>query len=154
MRRAWLVKSEPEAFGWGDLLRAPRRTTCWDGVRNYQARNLLRDELAVGDAVLFYQSCTVPLGVVGTMRVVRPGYPDPTQFDPRHPGHDPNSRREAPRWYAVDVRHETSFARVVTLAELRHEPALAELPLLRKGSRLSVQPVALAAFRHIVAMAH
>ena len=152
MRRRWLVKSEPEAFGWADLLGAPGRTTCWDGVRNYQARNMLRDELAVDDEVLFYQSCTVPLGVVGTMRVVRAGYPDPTQFDPRHPGFDPRSFADAPRWFAVDVRHQQSFGRVVTLAELRDEPLLTQLPLLRKGNRLSVQPVPMAAFRRIVGM--
>lgn len=149
--RFWLVKSEPEAFSWQDLATAPKQTTCWDGVRNYQARNNLRDGMRLGERVLFYQSCTVPLGIVGTMVVVREGYPDPTQFDPAHVGFDPASPPNAPRWFAVDLKLERKFARVVTLAEMRGAPQLEGMPLLQKGSRLSVQPVGTSAFAAICA---
>jgi predicted RNA-binding protein with PUA-like domain len=140
-RRYWLLKSDPETFGLADLQRSPGRTTGWDGVRNYQARNLLRDELRVGDGVLFYHSQEQPPAVVGLASVVRAGYPDPTQFDPRSKYHDPDSDPAAPRWYAVDVRLERALERPVTLPELREAPGLETMVLLRKGSRLSVQPV-------------
>lgn len=140
-RRYWLLKSEPETFSFDDLLAAPQRTTHWDGVRNYQARNLLRDELRVGDRVLFYHSSTDPMAVVGIAEVVRAGYPDHTALDPRDPHYDPKSKADAPTWYMVDVRAVKKLPRAVTLAELRAEPSLARMELLRKGSRLSVQPV-------------
>jgi predicted RNA-binding protein with PUA-like domain len=135
------MKSEPDVFGLADLARSPAQTTRWDGVRNYQARNLLRDEIRVGDRVLFYHSRADPPAVVGTARVVCAGYPDPTQFDRRSKYHDPASLPEAPRWYAVDIRLEEEFSRPVTLPELRRIPGLEQMVLLRKGSRLSVQPV-------------
>ena len=140
-RRYWLLKSDPETFGLADLKRSPRRTTCWDGVRNYQARNLLRDEIRMGDGVLFYHSQQQPPAVVGIARVVRAGYPDPTQFDPRTKYHDPAVDSSDPRWYAVDIRLERELERPVTLPELRETPGLEGMVLLRKGSRLSVQPV-------------
>jgi predicted RNA-binding protein with PUA-like domain len=139
-RRYWLLKSDPETFGLSELEAAPGRTTIWDGVRNFQARNLLRDELAVGDGVLFYHSRSKPPAVVATAEVVRSGYPDPTQFDSAHPGFDPASRPAEPRWYAVDVRLVRRLARPVTLPEIRERPELAEMVLLRRA-RLSVQPV-------------
>jgi predicted RNA-binding protein with PUA-like domain len=149
MPRSWLLKSEPGAFSIDDLARAKARTTRWDGVRNYQARNLLRDEIAVGDGVLFYHSSVDPPAVVGTARVVRAGYPDPTQFDAGDGHHDPGSKPHAPRWFAIDIAFESKFAQPVTLPELRADPALAEMVLLRRGSRLSVQPVSPAEWKRI-----
>jgi len=151
--RHWLLKSEPEVFSFDDLWRASKRTTSWGGVRNYQARNLLRDELARGDLVLFYHSSTEPSGVAGLARVVRAGYPDPAQFDPGDPGHDPGSTPAAPRWYAVDVQALARLPRFVPLAELRAEPRLKGMVLLRRGSRLSVQPVTPAECRIVLSMA-
>ena len=150
--RHWLLKSEPEVFSFDDLMRAPQRTTSWGGVRNYQARNLLRDELARGDVVLFYHSSCEPSGVAGVARVVRPGYPDPTQFDPRDPGHDPASERTAPRWFAVDIEARGPLPRFVPLAALRAEARLAGMVLLQRGSRLSVQPVTAAEARIVLSM--
>ena len=148
--RHWLVKSEPEVFSFEDLWRAPRRTTSWGGVRNYQARNLLRDELASGDPVLFYHSSSEPSGVAGIARVVRAGYPDPTQFDAGDPAYDPESDRAAPRWFAVDVQAVRKLPRFLPLERLRSEPRLAGLVLLKRGSRLSVQPVSPSEWRVIL----
>ena len=141
MPRYWLFKSDPATFGLDDLERSPRRTTCWDGVRNYQARNFLRDDVRAGDGVLFYHSQTRPPAVVAIAEVVRSGYPDPTQFDPNGPGHDPGSPPDEPRWYAVDIRLRQRLARPVELPELRAAPGLEDMVLLRRGSRLSIQPV-------------
>jgi predicted RNA-binding protein with PUA-like domain len=134
------MKSEPDVFGIDHLERSPDATTSWGGVRNYQARNLLRDEIAVGDRVLFYHSSCKTPGVVGTASVVRAAYPDPLQFDPGSEYHDPASSPDRPRWYAVDVRLERKFDRLVSLAELRETAGLEQMVLLRR-SRLSVQPV-------------
>ncbi len=150
--RHWLLKSEPEVFSFDDLWRAKKRTTAWGGVRNYQARNLLRDELARGDLVLFYHSSAEPSGVAGIARVVRAGYPDPTQFDARDVGHDAASSRAEPRWFAVDVQAVLPLARFVALAELRAERRLADMVLLRRGSRLSVQPVTPDEWRVVLAL--
>jgi predicted RNA-binding protein with PUA-like domain len=149
-RRYWLMKSEPSTFSFEDLARAPRRTTRWDGVRNYQARNLLRDQVRPGDGVLFYHSSTDPAGVVGTAVVTREAYPDPTQFDPASPHYDPRSKRDAPAWVCVDLRYDRPFHRTVTLQEIRATPALAAMELLRKGNRLSVQPVTKAEWRRVL----
>ena len=151
-RRYWLMKSEPDVFSIEDLARAPKQTTGWDGVRNYQARNLLRDEINVGDGVLFYHSSADPPAVAGTAEVVRAGYPDPTQFDPKSDHFDPDARADQPRWYGVDIKHAQTFARPVPLPVLRDTPALRDMVLLRKGSRLSVQPVAADEWKTIVAM--
>ena len=124
MPRYWLMKSEPEAFSIDDLARAKNGTTRWDGVRNYQARNFLRDDISLGDGVLFYHSSVDPPAVVGTARVARAGYPDPTQFDPQDSHCDPDSPPDAPRWFAVDIAFDEKFARPVTLAELRADEAL------------------------------
>jgi predicted RNA-binding protein with PUA-like domain len=139
-RRFWLLKSDPETFGLPHLEAAPAQTTMWDGVRNFQARNYLRDGLGVGDGVLFYHSQSKPPAVVATARVVRAGYPDPTQFDRKSKGYDPRSRKESPRWFVVDVKLEERFERPVTLPAMRATPELGEMVLLRRG-RLSVQPV-------------
>jgi predicted RNA-binding protein with PUA-like domain len=148
--RYWLLKSEPEVFSFADLERARGRRTLWDGVRSYQARNLLRDELARGDGVLFYHSNAEPPGVAGVARVVRAGLSDPTQFDPEHAHHDPKSAPEEPRWYAVEVQAVRALPRFVSLTELRGEPRLAGMELLRRGSRLSVQPVTPAHWRVVL----
>jgi predicted RNA-binding protein with PUA-like domain len=148
----WLLKTEPETFSFDDLLRAPRRTSGWDGVRNYQARNFLRDGMKKGDQVLIYHSNAEPPAVVGVAEVVREGYPDPTQFDPRDDHYDPASKREDPRWYQVDVKAVRKFGRPVSLPEIRETKALSRLPLVQRGQRLSVQPVGPAEFALIVRM--
>ena len=140
-KRYWLFKSEPEVFSFLDLERAKDQTTSWEGVRNYQARNMLRDDVQAGDEIFFYHSRTEPMHVAGLARVVRAAYPDPFQFDPSSRYHDPDSTREEPRWYTVDIRYERPLARPVTLEEMREEPKLSDMVLLRKGSRLSIQPV-------------
>jgi predicted RNA-binding protein with PUA-like domain len=139
----WLMKSEPETFGIDHLARAPGRSAGWDGVRNYQARNLLRDRFRAGDRAFFYHSSCAEPGVYGTVEVTRAGHPDPTQFDRKSAHYDGKSDPENPRWYQVEVRLLEKFPRPVTLAELRehHEGALRELALLRRGNRLSVMPV-------------
>ena len=151
-KRYWLMKSEPETFSIDDLARAPKQTTSWDGVRNYQARNLLRDEIQVGDGVLFYHSSADPPGVAGTAEVVRAGYPDASQFDAKSDHHDPAARPDDPRWYVVDIKFASRFEQPVTLPELRQTPALRDMVLLRKGSRLSVQPVTADEWKTIVAL--
>jgi predicted RNA-binding protein with PUA-like domain len=139
-RRYWLMKSEPTAFSIKDLARAPKQTTCWDGVRNYQARNFMR-EMAVGDHVLFYHSNADPPAVVGIAEVVKAAYPDATQFDKKSRHFDPGSNPKAPRWDMVDLKYRETFTTSVSLDRLRHESKLQNMVLLRKGSRLSVQPV-------------
>jgi predicted RNA-binding protein with PUA-like domain len=139
--RYWLFKSEPESFSIDDLTHAPRKTTFWNGVRNYQARNLLRDEIKVGDGVVFYHSNAAPAAAVGLAEVVRAGYPDATQFDAKSSYHDPGASPDDPRWFMVDVKFKEKFVRPLPLDELRAHPALADMVLLRRGSRLSVQPV-------------
>lgn len=147
----WLIKSEPETFSIDDLARAPRRTTSWDGVRNYQARNYLR-AMAAGDRCLFYHSNAAPSAVVGIVEVVGTARPDTTALDPRSPGHDPRATAADPVWSTVDVRLVEIFPRVLPLDELRGVAALAGMELLRKGSRLSVMPVSAAQFRAVVAL--
>ena len=146
-RQYWLLKSEPSTFSFDDLLASPARTTHWDGVRNYKARNYLRDSLKQGDLVLFYHSSTDSPAVVGIAEVVREGYPDPTAFDPDDPHFDPKSKRESPSWYMVDIRAVEALARPLTLAELRATKGLEKMELLQKGNRLSVQPVRPAEFQ-------
>ena len=140
----WLLKSEPDVFSFADLLAAPRKTTCWDGVRNYQARNTLRDQMQRGDLAFFYHSNADPAGIAGICEVVREGYPDHTAFDPRDPHHDPKSTPDAPTWYMVDVKAVRAFPRLMSLAELKGVKGLERMALLQKGSRLSVQPVSAA----------
>lgn len=138
-RRFWLFKSEPESYSISDLRRDGG--TFWDGVRNYQARNFLRDDIQPGDGVLFHHSNAEPPAIVGIATVRRGGYPDHTQFEQGHPKFDPKASEDNPRWYMVDIDFEKEFPRPLTLEELRGVPALEGMELLRKGSRLSVQPV-------------
>ena len=137
----WLLKTEPGTFSFDDLWNAPNRTAFWDGVRNYQARNILRDQMQPGDKVFIYHSSTDPTGIVGTAEVVKGGYPDHTAFDSKDPHHDPKSRLDAPTWYMVDVKAVKRFREIVTLETLRGVKGLEKMVLLQKGSRLSVQPV-------------
>ena len=140
-RRYWLFKTEPSTFSFDDLWNAPGRTTAWDGVRNYQARNMLRDEISKGDLVFVYHSSSDPTGIAGIAEVVRAGYPDPTALDPNDPHYDPKSKAESPSWYLVDIRAVKALPRLVTLDELRTVKGLEKMVLLQRGSRLSVQPV-------------
>ncbi len=135
----WLMKSEPDAFSLDDLEAVAQEP--WDGVRNYQARNMMRDQMKVGDRVFFYHSnCKVP-GIVGLAEVVREGYVDHTAFDPEAHYYDPKSDPGNPRWYMVDLKFERRLGRTITLQELKERPELADMPLVRKGNRLSVMPV-------------
>jgi predicted RNA-binding protein with PUA-like domain len=140
----WLLKSEPDSFSIDALKGAPKQTSAWDGVRNFQARNMLRDSMKKGDQAFFYHSsCDVP-GVAGIVSIVKDGYPDATAFDPKHHHYDPDSKADAPRWYVVDVKLVRKFRRIITLDELRQHAAkkLKDFVLLRRGNRLSVMPVA------------
>lgn len=149
--RYWLLKSEPGCYSIEDLAGEPDQTTTWTGVRNFQARNFLRDEMSEGDLALFYHSVTAP-SAVGVVRVVRSGHPDPTAQDPADSHFDPRASPEKPLWYAVDVRFLRRFPTPVPLAAMRVVPALSGMELLRKGSRLSVLPVTRAEFETICAM--
>ena len=140
MPQYWLMKSEPEECSIDDALAAPQKTVPWVGVRNYQARNFMRDGMQVGDGVLFYHSSCADPGIVGIARVASKAKPDPTQFDPKSPYFDAKSKPGEPRWLLVDVK-AVRKTRVLNLPELRSLPALAELILLRKGNRLSITPV-------------
>ena len=148
-RNYWLVKSEPGAYSWADLLSEEDHTAEWDGVRNYQARNLLRDQMKVGDGVLFYHSNAKPMAVIGTAVVLREGYPDDTAWDPDSEHPDPKSTPDSPIWYMVDIKAETELARQVTLEEIKSTPGLEDMVLVNR-SRLSVQPVKAEEFRIIV----
>lgn len=136
----WLFKSEPSTYSIDDLAKESDQTTCWEGVRNYQARNLLRDKVQEGDWVFFYHSVKDP-GIVGLAEVVRGGYPDHFAWDKRSKYHDEKTDPENPRWYMVDIQLREKFERPLPLAELKEMAVLREMELLRKGSRLSVQPV-------------
>jgi predicted RNA-binding protein with PUA-like domain len=137
----WLMKSEPDVFGIDHLKAMPKKTEHWDGVRNYQARNMMRDDMKKGDLVFFYHSnCDEP-GIVGIMKVVREGYPDHTAFHPESKYYDPKSDPDKPRWYMVDVQYQRKLRRVITLAELKTCKAMEDCPLVRKGNRLSIMPI-------------
>jgi len=134
----WLMKSEENVYSIDDLHRDG--TTYWDGIRNYEARNIMRDRMKVGDLVLYYHSNASPSGVVGVARVVREAYPDPTQFDPKSPYHDEKATKDEPRWWLVDVEFVEKFPRVVPLSEIKEHPDLQDMVLVKRA-RLSVQPV-------------
>ena len=148
--RYWLMKSEPDTFGIEHLQSRPKQTDHWDGVRNYQARNMLRDEMKKGDRAFFYHSNCKEPGIVGIVDIVRAGYPDFTAFDPESDHYDPKSTPESPRWYMVDVRFNKRLKRTITLAELKEHDALTHLTLLRKGNRLSIMPVSAEEWRYIL----
>lgn len=151
-KRHWLLKTDPETFSWDDLWKAPQRTTFWDGVRNFQARNLLRDEIQEGDEALIYHSGGDAPAVIGIAEIVRAGYPDRTAFERGHDHFDPKSDPEKPSWYMVDVRAVRPLKRPVTLAEMRETRGLERMVLLRKGSRLSVQPVSPEEWRIVIGL--
>ena len=151
MLRHWLLKTEPGCFSIADLAAAPAAVTMWDGVRNYQARNFIR-QMRAGEQAFFYHSGDAP-GIAGVIEIAREAYPDPTQWEPENRHFDPASPAEAPRWFVVDVRLTRQFSTLLPLKFLRTRPELAGMELLRKGSRLSVQPVAAAEFAAVLALA-
>ncbi|MSR15980.1 MAG: EVE domain-containing protein [Gammaproteobacteria bacterium] len=150
--RYWLMKSEPSVFGLTHLKASPRRTTMWDGVRNYQARNMLRDDFKKGDLAFFYHSSCPEPGIVAVIEILCPGYPDPTAFMRAHPHHDPKSKRDTPRWFAVDVKLKTEFEERISLEELKRTRELSDMIVLRRGNRLSITPVSDLEWRFILAM--
>jgi predicted RNA-binding protein with PUA-like domain len=152
-RRCWLIKSEPTTFSFDALLAADDRTVPWDGVRNYQARNFMRDEMRVGDAVIFYHSNATPPGAVGLAEVASAPRPDPTQFDEGSRYADPGSDPADPRWFLIDIRAVRALPRMVTLQEIKAHPDLREMLVARRGNRLSVMPVACAHADALVALA-
>jgi predicted RNA-binding protein with PUA-like domain len=137
----WLMKTEPSVFSWDDLRSRPDQTTHWEGVRNYQARNFMRDQMKLGDRVFFYHSNTKPQVILGIAQVVREAYPDTFAFDAASPYFDSKSSPDAPRWMMVDIQYESAFAPSITLDELKQVQELESMMLLQKGCRLSVQPV-------------
>jgi predicted RNA-binding protein with PUA-like domain len=149
----WLFKTEPTAYSFADLMAEPDRTTGWDGVRNYQARNLLRDQIDVGDGVLFYHSSADPPCIAGIAEVVRGGHPDPTAFDPKAGHYDPKSDRSNPTWFQVSIKAVRPINPPLGLPRLHDAPELAGMELLRKGSRLSVQRVSEREWKTILSMA-
>lgn len=148
--RYWLMKSEPGCFSLDDLKHSPEGITAWDGVRNYQARNLLRDEIRVGDGVLFYHSNIREPAIVGVARVVRDGYPDHTALDPRTDHFDPHSTVAKPIWYMVDVQYLAHLPCPLTRDDLRRHPLLSGMEVLKRGNRLSVQPVTAGQWREVL----
>lgn len=139
--RYWLLKTEPDVFSFDDLKRRPKKTEPWNGVRNYQVRNMMRDDMKVGDlGFIYHSSCEVP-GIAGVVRISSEARPDPTQFDPESEYYDKGSKKEDPRWLLIDVTWEADFKNFVPLTALREEPRLADLITLRRGNRLSVTPV-------------
>ncbi|MBF0255467.1 MAG: EVE domain-containing protein [Gammaproteobacteria bacterium] len=150
----WLMKSEPDVFGIDHLQAMPQQTEHWDGVRNYQARNMMRDQMKVGDPVFFYHSNCEEPGIVGLMRVSREGYPDFTAYDPTTKYHDPKSDPDKPRWYMVDVTYERHLKRNISLRELKEyaDGPLTDCPLLRKGNRLSIMPISQEQWDFILAL--
>jgi predicted RNA-binding protein with PUA-like domain len=151
-KKYWLVKSEPDVFSIEDLKKSKNQTTCWDGVRNYQARNFLRDEMKKGDLVLFYYSNSEPNAVAGICEIVKEGYADHTQFDPENKHFFPSADPQNPIWYMVDIKYVKEFKKPVPLEDIKGNPKLKKMRLVQKGNRLSVMPVEKAEFDEIVKM--
>jgi predicted RNA-binding protein with PUA-like domain len=151
-RKFWLFKSEPSNYSFDDLLGEDQQTAEWDGVRNYQARNYMRDEMKVGDGILFYHSSTNPTAVVGTATIAREAYPDTTAWDPGARYYDPKSDPENPTWMMVDIKADRRFSRPVSLQEIKQNPNLEGMLLVRRGMRLSIQPVTPAEWDEIVSL--
>ena len=149
----WLFKSEPSEFSWNDLKKSKNQTTFWDGVRNYQARNFLRDEIERGDGVLFYQSNTDPLAVVGYCEVVKEGYPDHTQFNSKNDHFDSKAKKDSPTWFMVDIKLVKEFKKPITLDSIKANPNLKDMKLIQRGQRLSIQPVTKTEWDEILNMA-
>jgi predicted RNA-binding protein with PUA-like domain len=148
----WLMKSEPDVFGIDDLKNTPGKIEPWDGVRNYQARNMMRDDMSAGDLAFFYHSNCKEPGITGIIEIVRKGYPDITAFDPNALYFDPKSYPGNPRWYCVDVRYVRKLKRLITLSELKEHSEVAGLPLLRRGNRLSIMPVSRQQWEYILTL--
>jgi predicted RNA-binding protein with PUA-like domain len=148
-KQFWLMKSEPDAFSFDDLMASKKKTTFWDGIRNYQARNFMRDGMQVGDGVVFYHSNTKPPGVSGFAEVSHDAYEDPTQFDPAAKYFDPKSTKEKPRWVAVEIQGTQAAERYVSLEELRGSKPLSTMQILQRGNRLSITPVTSAEWKAI-----
>lgn len=149
----WLMKSEPDEFGIDDLKKVGKKGAHWDGVRNYQARNFMRDDMKKGDLAFFYHSNTKIPGIVGVMEISREAYPDHTAFDPDDKHYDPKSDPDKPRWYMVNVTFKEKFKDTVSLQELRENPAIEEMLILRKGNRLSITPVTAQEWKAVMSMA-
>ena len=141
IRRYWPMKSEPSCFSFEDLKQSPKQTTCWDGVRNYQARNLLWDDIKKGDGVLFYHSNIKTPSIVGIAEVIGEGYPDYTAWDPKSEHYDPKSSFEKPIWYMVDIQYVVALKQPVTRDDLKEHPVLEKMGVMKRGNRLSVMPV-------------
>lgn len=146
----WLMKSEPEVFSIDDLAKSKNQTTYWDGVRNYQARNFLRDEIKIGDKVIFYHSNSEPPGAAGICEVVKEGYPDFTAFDPENHHYDPKSKMDSPTWFMVDIKLIKKFSHFVSIDEMRENKKLQTMKLLQRGNRLSVIPLTKQEYDEIV----
>jgi len=140
-KKYWLFKSEPSEFSLDDLKKSKNQTTFWDGVRNYQARNFLRDQIKKGDGVLFYQSSTEPLAVVGYCEVIKDGYADHTQFDPKNDHFDSKAKKDSPTWFMVEIKFVKEFKNPLTLEVIKSNPKLQSMKLIQRGQRLSIQPV-------------
>lgn len=152
MPNYWLMKSEPDMFGIDDLRKRPKQREHWDGVRNYQVRNMLRDDFRVGDQAFFYHSSCKEPGIVGVINIVRAGYPDHSALNPEGEHYDPKHTLETPRWYMVDVEFERAFKRVVTLEEMKQCPELQDFAVVQRGSRLSILPVTAAQWKFILSL--
>ena len=150
--RYWLFKSEPTAYSYADLQVESGQTAEWDGVRNYQARNFMRDDMKVGDYILFYHSSAKPTAVVGTATIVKEAYPDSTAWDPADKHYDPKSSPDNPIWLMVDIKADKAFERPVTLAEIKRNPKLQDMLLVRRGMRLSIQPVTADEWNEVVSL--
>jgi len=148
----WLMKSEPDVFGIDHLRAMPKKTEHWDGVRNYQARNMMRDQMKKGDQVFFYHSNCKEPGIVGIMEVVKEGYPDFTSWNPESKYYDPKSTAENPRWFMVDVKFKRKLKRTIPLTELKEQSGLEEMALVRRGNRLSIIPVSMQEWQIILGM--
>lgn len=149
MTQYWLMKSEPSCFSIDDLYQAPKQRTSWDGVRNYQARNYMKNDMKIGDQIFFYHSNCKPPGIIGIAEVCSEAYPDHTAFDPDSDHPDPQSTPDNPRWFMVDVCFKEKFAQMIPLDELKKHEELVGMPLLQKGNRLSVMPVSAKAWTFI-----
>jgi predicted RNA-binding protein with PUA-like domain len=150
----WLMKSEPSTFSIEALQASPKQRTCWDGVRNYQVRNMMRDTMKVGDLAFFYHSSCDEPGIAGIVKIVRAAYPDHTAFDPSDPHFDADSKPDAPRWLMVDVQLQQRFSRIITLDELRKhaDKKLKDMQLLKRGNRLSITPVSATHWQFIMSL--
>ena len=148
----WLLKSEPAGYSIDDLAKHKKQTDNWEGVRNFQARNMLRDDMHAGDHAFFYHSSCAEPGIVGMVNIVKAGYPDPTQFDPGSKYYDPKSTDEKPIWYTVDVKLIKKFKTIISLAAIKQDPQLATMQLVKRGNRLSVMPVSTIEWQRILDM--